>query len=290
MDRRCCVLVALAALTVVLAADAARALTQYTHRESQTLDTGVVGYREMYGEPISVTLDQLSTFLGALQRKPVRVSGHLERGRNGLLLKDGVDQVLLIPTPELSGSDMLQFFGKRVEVVGLAREIPSKRKNCGMAGGPPVDCYDPGLPLLPERGTRFDLPENSVTFWAYSDATPLTKPKSERSTASLLQKVAANPQPFLGKPITVLGRYRGGNMFDDLPADTRCRKSDWVIAHGEAAIWVTGKKPQGKGWRLSLDEESDSRFWIEVTGKVEEKNGSTCLEAKTLLLKRSGPE
>jgi len=33
-------------------------------------------------------------------------------------------------------------------------------------------------------------------------------------------------------------------------------------------VWVTGKKPRGKGWSLELDYEPDGRFWLEVTGEV----------------------
>jgi len=66
----------------------------------------------------------------------------------------------------------------------------------------------------------------------------------------------------------VLGQFRGHNLFGDLPERLWGRDDDWVLRSGEGAVWVTGKKPRGKGWSLELDYEPDGRFWLEVTGEV----------------------
>jgi hypothetical protein len=206
-----------------------------------------------------------------------------------VLLRDGIDAVLLVAVPELSESDMFQFIGTRVEVIGLAREVPNELNNCALPGQPPVDCEDWNLPLLPAREGRLDMPRNSVTFWAYSDATPLRKPGEAGTQSGVLGAIVSNPGRFDGETVTVIGQYRGANLFGDLPEATRRKDSDWVIAIGEHALWITGKKPQGKGWRLSLDERSDARWWIEVTGEVEIKNETPYMKAKSLVLRRSGP-
>jgi hypothetical protein len=97
--------------------------------------------------------------------------------------------------------------------------------------------------------------------------------------------VVADPSRFEDSDVTLVGRYRGANLFDDLPATTRLEEDDWVIADGDAALWVTGKPPRGDGWRLSLSDESESRWWIEVRGRIEVRDGIPYLQAKQLRLR-----
>jgi hypothetical protein len=37
----------------------------------------------------------------------------------------------------------------------------------------------------------------------------------------------------------------------------------------DRAVWVTGKRPQGKGWALDPALVSDTRRWLEVEGRAE---------------------
>ncbi len=65
----------------------------------------------------------------------------------------------------------------------------------------------------------------------------------------------------------------------DLPG----RDADsFVLKEGDAAVWVIGKAPEGKGFRLDPRLKGDSRFWLEVEGRLEPCAGQSCLRARRL--------
>jgi hypothetical protein len=84
--------------------------------------------------------------------------------------------------------------------------------------------------------------------------------------------------------VTVKGVFRGANLFEDLPAESRRDESDWVLQDGPFSIWVTGKAPKGKGFSLDLQSRSDCRYRLEATGKVSTANGFIYLRASSLQL------
>jgi hypothetical protein len=240
-----------------------------------------------YGEPEEASLEALARDPRQLHRRAVRVVGRLEQTRDGqwYLLREGTDEVLLVPADEIDESRVLELMSLPVEVEGVARELPEKQGSC-LPGKLQSKCEDPLLPPLPDRMRRHDWPRGSITYWSISDATPV-KPLElwEPSQHSTLVRLAAAPEQFEQQKVTVLGQFCGTNLYGDLPAESRREESDWVIREGDSAIWITGKDPKGKGWRLDVRSESESRWWIEVTGEVESRNGIAYLKARTLALK-----
>ena len=83
------------------------------------------------------------------------------------------------------------------------------------------------------------------------------------------------------------GDFRGGNLLDDFPNDSRRHKGDWVLSDGTFSIWVTGKKPEGEGFSFGLRSRSDLRWELAVQGEVEIHDGYVYLRAEKLRL--SGP-
>jgi hypothetical protein len=151
-------------------------------------------------------------------------------------------------------------------------------------------CKDWMLPALPSRGSRTDWPLNSVTFWSLGDATPLKGAGGRGAGAAVTPSaILEAPERRGNAAVTVIGRFRGANLFGDLPETTRREASDWVIADDGAALWVTGKAPRGRGWNLALDSKDESRWWIEVTGRLEVRGGVAYLRARELTLRRSPP-
>ena len=57
-----------------------------------------------------------------------------------------------------------------------------------------------------------------------------------------------------------------------------------MLKDGDTAIWVVGKAAAGKGFRLDSRLRADSRFWLEVEGRLEACAGQTCLRARRLQL------
>ena len=51
-----------------------------------------------------------------------------------------------------------------------------------------------------------------------------------------------------------------------------------MLRSADAAIWVSGARPQGKDFDLALDARIDTGRWLEVTGVVQEGRGLQWLE------------
>jgi hypothetical protein len=282
------------ALALLLAACAVPAAAQGVVVDERVVTgrSGPIGYAELYGEPLNASLESLARLLGELNFRAVRSTGRLERTRDGsyFTLTDGLDAVLLVPVEEIVVHDLMRYAGTRVEVVGLARELIERqtRGDCIVDGPETIEsrCRDWHLPALPDRLGRADWPRNSVTFWTLSDATPFERKRRPGDGGLTISDVLADLERLVGQQVELFGRFRGANLFGDLPEETRQKASDWVIEQDGAALWVTGKKPEGRGWSLDPRSKGESRWWIQVTGKLELRDGIVVLDAKTLELRR----
>ena len=87
-----------------------------------------------------------------------------------------------------------------------------------------------------------------------------------------------------GQRVTVTGSFRGGNLMEDLPNDSRRNEKDWVLSDGPFSIWVTGKKPEGEGFSFGLRSRSDLRWELAVQGEVKVDDGFIYLQAERILL------
>ena len=119
--------------------------------------------------------------------------------------------------------------------------------------------------------------------WSVFEAPDMPKPKSD-SPGSSLEPLVRYPKGADGRVVTVSGVFRGANLFEDMPPESRRGPSDWVLRDGPFSIWVTGKQPRGKGWSLDPSSRGDCRFRIEATGKVATANGYIYLRATSLQL------
>src|SRR5436309_6856836 len=91
--------------------------------------------------------------------------------------------------------------------------------------------------------------------------------------APSIRSIVLNPSRYLNQRVTVTGQYAGRNLNGDL-ADAPARSRwDFVLRTVDAAIWVSGARPKGKGFDLALDARIDTGRWLEVTGVVHEGRG-----------------
>ncbi len=164
-------------------------------------------------------------------------------------------------TPAL---EMLEFFNqiapswllKKVEIIGARDLVPQPD------------------PFNPEYG----FVVWSVSLWEEG-------PDARRAAkGSTLESLVRSPGAAPGRPVTVRGVFRGANLFQDLPAETRRRPSDWVLRDGAFSVWVTGKEPRGHGWSLDPRAKSDCRFRLEVSGRAELAGGYVYLRARSVSL------
>jgi hypothetical protein len=107
---------------------------------------------------------------------------------------------------------------------------------------------------------------------------------------SSLEALVRGPDAAAGRSITVQGTFRGANLFEDLPPETRRGPADWVLKDGPFSIWVTGRPPKGDGFSLDPRSRSDCRWRLEVRGKVETAARYIYLRAKSVALVRREKE
>ena len=97
------------------------------------------------------------------------------------------------------------------------------------------------------------------------------------STASI-RAIALHPMRYVDQKVTVTGQFGGRNLFGDLPDSPGKSRYDFVLRSADAAIWISGAQPKGKGFNFSLDSRMDSGRWLEITGTVRTGRGLQWLE------------
>lgn len=219
-------------------------------------------------------------------RRAVRTRGFLNpldfAGRY-YTLSDGGAQVVLIPAADYA-KGLKSLAGRRVEVEGFVRRLVSDQGTCPVPPDrrrvPQSLCDNPELPPTPDlQGEAETWPRVSITTWYIGD---ITEPgRTHGESRDLIGDILA-PEAPSGKPVRVVGRFCGANLCGDLGAAPV--QGAWVLDDGVTAVWVIGKEPSGKGWRLDPAYKGDTSRWIEVVGRVEPCGTTRCLKAKSVAL------
>jgi hypothetical protein len=226
-----------------------------------------------YGKPEVVPLDEIVRHPDRYKKQMVRTQGFFEPGvdHGQYLLHEGHDTVLLLPVT--AGSEVELLLGRRVEVTGVVRKIRPKQYLMG------VDLdkvEDPDLPVMPAPDPM--LPPLTLSFFSISDATPLTHAPGDVG-GGVLQELLQHPEAQRHSA-SVVGQFRGANLFGDVP-DLPGHDSDaFVLKEGDTAIWVIGKPAAGKGFELDPRSKGDTRFWLEVEGRLAPCGGQVCFKAR----------
>ena len=98
-----------------------------------------------------------------------------------------------------------------------------------------------------------------------------------------LRALALAPERYVGKGVTVTGRFRGANLFADLPMSAGTKgRWDFVLQSADSAIWVTGVRPRGRGFDLDVNSRLDTGRWLQVAGTVRRTGALAFIEATTI--------
>lgn len=109
-------------------------------------------------------------------------------------------------------------------------------------------------------------------------------PAATSATAPPLRAVAMEPSRFENQKVTIVGQFRGRNLFGDLPEAPAQNRFQFVLRSSDAALWVMGVAPKGKGFSFDPGKRIDSGRWVKVAGTVKTAKGLTWLEGTTLEL------
>jgi hypothetical protein len=215
---------------------------------------------------------------GEHDRVNVATRGHLARLDGPYFaLEQGTARVMVIPMP--GSSALLEaLLGRELRVEGFVRRLYERQGTC-LQRMPQSYCEDPDLPPTPDRAGRGDWPRLSITIWSAVDLAPgeTGTAAGRGSLADLLDGTEPN------ELLTVRGRFCGVSLCAR-PSTPPPERGAWRIADGDASIWVVGKAPGGKGWRLDPGYAGDASRWVEVTGKVVACGKGRCLRASKVEL------
>lgn len=103
-------------------------------------------------------------------------------------------------------------------------------------------------------------------------------------STSTVRAIVLTPQPFDNRSVTVIGRFKGRNLYGDLPQGLGKSKWDFVLQSADAAIWVTGLRPKGKDFDLDPGARVDTGRWLEVTGTVNREGGALWIAGESVRL------
>ena len=109
-------------------------------------------------------------------------------------------------------------------------------------------------------------------------------PAASNITEPPLRAVAMEPQRFENQKVSVVGQFRGRNLFGDLPEAPVQHRYSFVLRSSDAAIWVTGVQPKGRNFSFDPARRLDSGRWVKVAGTVKTAKGLTWIEGTSIEL------
>jgi hypothetical protein len=217
-------------------------------------------YDALYGKPVDVAVDDLVQESVSYTNRAVHTHGRLELSfetqQRTYLLRGLLYQIRILPVREVASEweqESLKMMGRDVEITGVFLEIGQSQTGAQVPYG--------------------------VQFWSFTGP-PEKEPTGDIKAPEVsLEKLVGMPGKRDGQMIRVVGKFRGKNLYGDLPVSTQRTSADWVIKDDLYAIWVTGRKPKGTGWELDASLKRDTGKWIEVIGKPETIRGVTYIKA-----------
>lgn len=104
------------------------------------------------------------------------------------------------------------------------------------------------------------------------------------ASAPTVRAIALAPEQFDNRPVTLVGRFKGRNLYGDLPRGVAKSKWDFVLQSADGALWVTGMRPKGKDFDLNPEARVDTGRWLEVKGTVQRDGSAVWVAAESLRL------
>ena len=181
-------------------------------------------------------------------------------------LRQDASSVMLIPLEPGDYHEYGTLRGRDVDVTGVARVLPAAQPKVPCRGTtvPASKCEDWDLPVLPDAQPGWPAISISVTKMM------------DRGT----DRVEGRRGPETTRGGGLFGQFRGANLCGDLPMVSRRDPADWVLLTPEGPVWVTGRRPSGRGFALDPASRGDTSRWLAVTGKVERAEGVGYLRAR----------
>ncbi len=214
---------------------------------------------------VATTLDVLARFPGVFHGRPVAVLSQATEVDRSWRLPIGAPRTfLLVPRAGAPPNQPAEFRGVFFDLGRLNDE-----------GGLATRAELQGL----VQAVIGDQPLARDRVFALTDATWTDPPAP---AAASLRSVVLDPAAFDSKTVTVRGRFRGQNLFGDVPFWPRQSRWDFVLQSADASLWVTDLRPRGQGFELDPASRRDATTWIEVSGVMRTDGGMPRIEGSRI--------
>lgn len=251
-------------------------------------------------EPVRVSIDELVSSGSRYNDQPVIVRGRLDHGDmedsgNNIYELEGESSLrsVRVGSPYGSFTNLQYKVGNEVEISGIFFDLTGIMS----PGQHPVLSNYPGA----MRSQSSIDANNFIAVTSAEIILPLEseldpdKPEEEPDIVDPvidvqdlsdvdLRDLLKNPEPYEGKRIVVVGKFRGNNLYGDLNIRDKRTPRDFVIKVAEAAIWVTGRRPRGGDFRLDPKKRRDTGKWLKVIGQPWEFEETLYLRAEKIEL------
>lgn len=215
---------------------------------------------------VPTTLAALDAYTTFFHRQPVVVRARAEGDLRDVFVTDGARRIrALNVAPPLAGT-------------GELLEIDATFWDVGRLQPDDPRMADHGIVRLSERLFNKPWPASGELRLLIADETR----RADGSDDATIRTITIEPMRFRDRTVTVTGRFRGRNLYGDLPAAPGTSLTDFVLRSADAAVWIVGKEPRGNGFDLDVMARVDTGRWLQVTGIVRGSDRLVEIEAQEI--------
>jgi Bacterial Ig-like domain len=214
----------------------------------------------------ATTIEAIRNYPAFYNGQPVLLRAELHQDGDRASLVAGESRIPALVKDGVSSSGLLEVRG---EVWDLGRMRPDDPRLAGR---------DLRQFLGIDMGAGWPKP-GEIVIISVTSAMP-----AESLVAPSVRNLAVAPERYADQRVTVKGQFRGRNLYGDLPQAPAGGNGsrDFVIRSADAAIWVTGKQPKGRGFSFDVTSRLDTQRWMEVSGMVKWERGLVSIVAEQL--------
>ena len=221
------------------------------------------GLSAQSSRPLPTTLAALDAYPTFFHRQAVVVRATPEGDLQDVFVTDGERRIraLNVAPPVAGQSELLEIAGTFWDVGRLLPDDPR--------------LADRGIVRLSERLLNKRWPASGELRMLIADETR----RADEPGDVTIRTVTLEPARYRDQTVTVTGRFRGRNLYGDLPEAPGTSLYDFVLRSADAAVWVVGKRPRGDGFDLDVMARVDTSRWLQITGIVRGSDQLVELEA-----------
>lgn len=212
------------------------------------------------------TIDAIRQFPGYYHLSSVLLRGELVESGGRIVLRADDRELRVVLKDVSARSGLLEVRG---QVIDVGRLEPTDSRTAALVGN--------------RENVPWPAPGEEMLLNVSAAA------EAQTSVTPSIRALALEPWKFEGQTVTVVGAFRGRNLFGDVADAPGTSRYDFVLRGAEGAVWVTGLRPRGRGFELDVERRMDTGRWLQVTGTVARARGLVSIQA-TQLAEAKEPE